>query len=140
MTRIWGPLRTVGLHIGRRGTFLLFLALLDVIFGYALLQPLPFGLSQNVLYQPFIAIMPLGWWATWWCATSALTATAAVWHRARVAAFADATLLKAGWAAGYLIGWREHLPAYARGYQSAILFGAFAFITVVISGWRENGQ
>jgi hypothetical protein len=112
----------------------------DVILGYGLTQPLPFGLTRDVVYAPFVTIMPLSWWAAWWYGAAALAAVAAVWHRAQLAAFPLAALLKSGWTAGYLIGWLDDLPAYNRGYQSAIIFAAFAFVTLIVSGWRENGR
>lgn len=127
-------------HIGRRGAYLLFLSLIDLVLGYALIQPLPLGLSRQAVYQPFVEIMPLPAWVLCWFVTAALTALAALWHRARPAVFGAAALLKTGWGAGYLAGWLGHYPLYTRGYQTASIFVAFALMTLLISGWRENGR
>lgn len=125
-------------HIGRRGAYLLFLCLLDLILAYSLLQALPFGISRDVLYHPFIQIMPLRAWALWWAITGVLAGTAAVVHALRPPVFALAAGLKTAWASGYVLGWLHHEPAYVRGYQTGVIFGAFALITVLVSGWREN--
>lgn len=127
-------------HVGRRGAFLLFLTLLDAALGYALVQALPFGLNTAVLYYPFVAVMPLPWWATWWWATGLLAAVAAGWHPARAAAFGAAALLKAAWATGWLVGWLSAMPAFGSGYQQAAIFGAFGGLVLLVSGWRENDR
>ncbi len=140
MTTAMRQIRRVAHHVGRRGAFLLFLTLLDVVLGFALTQPLPYGLSARVFYQPFVSIMPLGLWAAWWLATGCMTAVAAVWHRARPATFAAASLIKTAWGLGYLIGWAGGQAAFTRGYLGAATFLAFAAIVLTLAGWRENGQ
>lgn len=124
--------------VGRRGAYLLFLSLLDFVIGYGLFQPAPLGLSQQVVYGPFLDIMPLNVWGWWWLGTGVLAAVAAVWHEARPYAFSAASLIKVAWAIGYLYGWIEGLPAFSRGYYSAAIFLAFAGLTLTVSGWQEN--
>lgn len=131
--------RAVADRVGRRGIFLGFLALLDIVIGYALVQDLPLGLSVAVLYEPFVRIMPIGVWSSVWIGGGLLCAVAVLWPRARPTAFAVGAAVKTGWALGYLIGWAEGLPVYTRGYQSAVIWGAFALVMLVVSGWRENG-
>lgn len=127
-------------HVGRRGAFLIFLALLDVVLGYAIVQPLPFGLTRAALYQPFVEIMPLQAWAAWWMATGVLAGIAAVWTRLRPVAFGAGALIKIAWSLGYLIGWVERVPAFSRGYQTAAIYLSFGLVTLLISSWRENGR
>ena len=133
-------LRRLGCHIGRRGAFLLFLALLDVIVALSLTRPLPFGLTYPVVYGPMLEIAPINWWAGWWLLTGVLVGTAAAWHRIQPYAFGAAALIKTAWASCYVIGWVEGLPAYSRGYQTAAIFLAFAAVVLIVSGWRENGR
>ncbi len=127
-------------HVGRRGAFLLFLALLDGVVAYSLTQPLPLNLAPRVVYGPMMDIAPITWWAGWWAATSALCLSAAAWRRAHIAAFGAGGLIKAAWAACYLTGWVEHLPLYTRGYQTAAIYVAFAGVVLLVAGWRENGS
>lgn len=127
-------------HIGRRGAFLAFLALVDEVIGYSLTQPLPFRLSRDVLYEPFVHVAPLKWWAGAWIGIGLVAALATVWHRARVVMFGLGTALKTAWALGYLAGWIRHDSAYIRGYQTAAIFASFAAVTLLVAGWRENGQ
>jgi hypothetical protein len=134
-----GRLRHVACHVGRRGAFLAFLAVLDVVIGYGLTQPLPLGLTPRVLYAPMMDIAPLAVWAAWWVATGLLCAVAAVVYRLRWPTFGAAALVKTAWASCYLTGWVEHLPLYARGYQTALIYGLFAAVVMLIAGWRENG-
>lgn len=128
------------LYIGRRGAFLAFLAVLDVIVGRSLIDTLPFGLTAELVYAPFVAIMPITWWAAWWILTAAAAAAAAFIQRLRTAVFGCCALIKVAWGAGYLYGWSSDEPAFTRGYQTATIFFFFALIVVLISGWRENGR
>jgi hypothetical protein len=58
-------LRTVTLRVGRRGAFLLFLALLDFVYAYGL--PFP-GAAANTsaTYRFLAAVAPLDAWALLW--------------------------------------------------------------------------
>jgi hypothetical protein len=127
-------------RIGRRGAFLGFLALLDLVVGFSLTQPLPFGLTAKVLYQPFVMIMPLRLWALWWISTGLVALVACVWTRIRPAMFGLGALLKTAWGLGYLVGWAADMPAFGRGYYGTAVWISFAFVTLTVAGWRENGE
>lgn len=135
---VW--LRYAMRHVGRRGGYLTFLALVDVTVAYALLQPLPLNLDRRPFYAPFVAVMPLSWWAAWWLGTGLLAAAAAVCHALRPVTFSAAAALKTVWGLGYLAGWVLDLPAFTRGYQTAMIYTAFALVTLLVAGWRENDQ
>lgn len=125
-------------RLGRRGAFLLFLAALDAVVGYSERAPLPWGLTTRQVYQSFIDVMPInGWVAAAWT-VGALCAVGAVWHPARNAAFSAAELLKVSWGAVYLCGWLNDDPGMIRGYLSAVIWFGFAFVVLLVSGWREN--
>jgi len=130
--------RWIGVHVGRRGAFLLFLGLLDLVAAYALTITPPFGLPPRLIYQPFVVIAPLVVWAWAWAVTGIAALTAAVWPRARPPVFALAAFLKVAWASGYVIGWLGGYAAYSRGYQTAAIWLAFAGIVLLVSGWRER--
>ncbi|SRR6266705_3088201 len=130
--------RRVGRFVGRRGAFLVFLALLDLVLGYGLTQPLPLGLKPRTIYGPMMDLAPIRWWAIWWVLTGLLCLVGALADRVQTAAFVGAAVIKTAWACCYLVGWREHLPAFNRGWQSAAIFGAFAGVVLLISGWQEN--
>jgi hypothetical protein len=138
--RFPSPLHRLARKVGRRGAFLLFLTLLDVTLAYSLRRPLPFGLSSAAFYKPFIDVMPLEVWSWWWLGTGVLVAVAAFVPRIRPVVFGFAAFIKMVWGAGYFAGWLHHYPAYSRGYQTAVIFGGFAMIVLLVSGWRENGR
>lgn len=132
-------LRRVGQHVGRRGAYLLFLFLLDETVAYSLTQPLPLGISRHLAYQPFTDLAPLPVWMWAWALTGLLVLAGALLPRVQWVAFPFAALIKTAWAAGYLVGWLSGYVLYSRGYQTAGIFMAFAAVTLIVSGWRENG-
>lgn len=134
------PLRRLGRHVGRRGAYLLFLALLDITVAYSLTQPLPLGLTRGQVYRPFTDLAPFAVWVWTWAGVGLLAFAAAFVHGLRVAVFGAAALMKVAWAAGYLSGWVSGYPLYTRGYQTAAIYVAFAAVTLIVSGWRENSQ
>lgn len=125
-------------HIGRRGAFLLFLALLDAVIGYSLRAPLPYGLTTRQVYGTFVQIMPIGAWAEAWNTTGLVLLVAAFWRRLRPVAFALAAMLKTAWASVYLYGWVSGDPLMVRGYLQASIWLSFAVMILLVSGWREN--
>lgn len=135
---LMGVATRVGRHVGRRGAYLLFLALLDLVIGYSLAQPTALPIPTTVLYRPFVTIMPMSAWITAWIVVGLGCLAAACWHPPRWLMFGLATLLKMAWASGYLVGWVGHMPLYVRGYQTAMIFGGLGLITYLVAGWQEN--
>jgi hypothetical protein len=120
-------------RIGRRGSFLLFLTVLDLMYGYSLLFPTPQSLS-NPTSLFLIKVMPLWAWAMLWLAVGIICLICA--FRAKDAfGFAAAMFLKVIWGTMFLLGWT--FVGVERGYLSATFWYAFAFTVFLIAGWPE---
>lgn len=120
-------------QVGRRGIFLLFLALLDAASAYRLAWPDPAVLS-NRSYQYLASIAPLNAWSVAWFVVAAACLVGAFMTRDAFA-FAAAAFLKFLWAAVYVIGWILYdLP---QGYFSAVIWAFAAVVVLVISTWPE---
>lgn len=133
MTRLaawWRRLRT---RIGRRGSALLFFALVDLVFA-ASLAAAPPSTSQSSAYAFLATILPLNAWAIPWAAVGGMCLVYAAQTEDRPA-FIAASGLKVGWGVLYLAGWL--VGEIPRGYVSAVVWLAFAGFVAVISGWPE---
>ncbi|MBO2461660.1 hypothetical protein [Actinomadura violacea] len=130
--RIQHAARRACLRVGRRGTFLLFLALLDWVYGaslcghYARISP---------TYQFAAQVLPLHAWAAVWVGVGLVCGAFAPARNDQLA-FGAAIALKIVWGGLGLLGWLvEDIP---RGYVSAVIWMAFAGVVLLIAGWREN--
>jgi hypothetical protein len=121
-------------RVGRRGAWLLFLALVDLVYGFGL----PELLRRPPARLAFLAeILPSGVWVGMWVAVGLTCLVQAFAIRDRIA-FAAATMLKVLWGTVYLVGWMLlNLP---RGQVGAVVWLALAGVTVLIAGWRENWE
>jgi hypothetical protein len=119
-----------GLHlgrVGRRGSFLIFLALLDLLFGYSLLTPA--GPQGEVdLYLPEDA------WAWIWIGVGVVCLFSAFVKSDRIAFTLAATLLIM-WSGLMAIIW--HVDRIPRGWVSAVIFFAFGIVCLIVSSWPE---
>jgi hypothetical protein len=116
-------------RIGRRGCYLLFLALLDVFIAYAMT---PFtAVAQLPFYRYISSYLPLQAWAGIWVGVGVICAVQAFAHRDYVG-FAVAVLLKLTWAALYLTA---DIP---RGWVVATIWLGFGGVTAIIASWPES--
>jgi hypothetical protein len=121
-------------HIGRRGASLLFLALLDLVFGFSLAAPAPEALrSPTAVFISGVA--PLWFWALLWTTVGLLCLVGAFIHRDRVA-FAAAVSVKVLWGSLYLAGWAT--GGLDRGWAAAVIWLPMAAWIAIISGWPEK--
>jgi hypothetical protein len=127
------PFRRLAHRIGRRGCFLLFLALVDVLIAYSMT---PFtAVAQLPLYRHFTEYLPLQVWAAIWTAVGLTCAVQAFAHRDHFA-FALASALKFTWAALYLSAWTiDDIP---RGWVGAVIWIGFGGVTAIIASWPES--
>lgn len=123
-------------RIGRRGAFLLFLAMLDFVYGYALLYPTPTALNSTA-YQFLISILPLQVWGALWIAVGLLCLIYAFMKRDAVG-YGAAVFLKILWATIFFLGWL--FAGVERGYLSSVIWGSFAAILILIASWPERPQ
>ncbi len=113
--------------MGHRGAFLLFLAVLDILYGYSLLtDQIPVALAY-----PFLSEMT--WGIIWITVGAACFLGAFVKKRDRVA-FALASILKTAWALRYMWLWHE---GNLRAWIAIVVWLAFAATVLVIASWPE---
>lgn len=119
-------LRKLMYRIGHRGAFLIFLFLLDELYGFSLLEdPFPPGIHWFI--QPHT-------WAYVWMVTGALLLTGVIF-RADYFQFALASLIKVAWAFTWVRIWIfNDVP---RAWVSAIIWLAFAALVTVVATWTE---
>lgn len=115
-------------RIGRRGGFLLFLAILDMIYGYFLLLP-PASVAPQ-LYP----LLPRFAWAICWLAVAAICVVGSVRKHDRLA-YGFAALLKAGWGLRFAYLWYLGVPF---SWVSMVIWLCFAGTVVMVSGWPEE--
>ena len=116
-------------HVGRRGGFLLFLALLDVVYGYALIRHPLAG------PHPFRLLLPVGVWAGLWIAAGAACVAQAPMRRDKLAFSVQATL-DAAWSALWAQLWIvQRVPD---GWLSVVIWAVFAATVVMVAGWPEG--
>ncbi len=112
-------------RIGHRGAFLLFLAVLDVLFGYALLQP------HVILFRTILSSTE---WSALWLGTGTICLIQAFMKWDRIA-FTLAIGLKTAWGMLMLHWWLvQHQPL---GWISIIIWWSFAAVIGVVASWPE---
>jgi len=118
--------------VGRRGAFLLFLALLDFVYAFALYFPGAAAITPIYLYLSNTA--PLEVFATLWAIVGVLCSIYA-FRKEDAPAFAAAIFIKASWAVIFLLGWL--FADVDRGYLTGAVWGAFAAVVGLISTWPD---
>ncbi len=123
-------------HVGRRGEFLLFLVLLDFLYGLSLLRP-----AQEARRSPstgfLMEVMPLPWWALLWLSVGGLCLVGA-FARADRFAFAAAAALKVLWGVMFLLGWLTGV--IERGWVAAVIWLVFAGWVFRLASWPEPAE
>lgn len=120
-------------QIGRRGSFLAFLFLLDAIYAYSLFFPTTQSL-QTPTSVFLLHIAPLWVWGLLWGAAG-LVCLFYAFHRNDAPGFAAAMFMKTLWSLTFLLGWL--FAGVERGYLTATIWGAFAAVCLLISTWPE---
>ena len=113
---------------GRRGVFLLFLALLDLSYGYGLLAEPPVGRFDDLLL-PWVA------WGWIWTAIGVICA-AGIFAKYDGFAFSGCSALFAGWAMLYV---QLQVQGIGRSWISAVVWAAFALAVLMVAGWPDPG-
>jgi hypothetical protein len=126
------PGRLVSL-VGRRGYFLLFLALLDMVYAFSIAFPS----RQARISATFRFLDEAGslyFWASLWAAAG-LACLVFAFRKTDWPGFAAAMAIKALWAVMFLFGWA--FVGIDRGYLTATIWGAFGLLVWLISTWPE---
>lgn len=121
-------------RVGRRGTTLLFLALLDVVFAGSLFHPQAEA-ARSASTRFLADLAPLWAWGGLWLAVAALC-TVGAFRRNDRWAFTAAMALKVLWGGVYIFGWA--IAGLDRGWLGGVVWWAFAAFVYVVSGWPEE--
>lgn len=133
--RVAAALRRAATRVGRRGAFLLFLAMLDLVYAYSLLFPAAEA-ARSASLRFVAGVAPLWVWALAWFIPGVLCAVQA-FRRSDRAAFAAAMCIKVLWGGLFVAG--SITGQIDRAYVGAVVWLAFALVVGLISTWPEPG-
>jgi hypothetical protein len=128
-TALWARTKRLGRRLGHRGAFLLFLAVLDFSYGYALLSA-----SVTALRSSPDLLLPMHVWGWVWMAAGAVCLSGTV-SRHDWPQFIVAATLKTAWAAVYADTWIVQNRADA--WVSVVVWASFALTVLVVASWPE---
>jgi hypothetical protein len=121
-------------RIGRRGSALLFFALVDAVYGWGL-HTLPPVYAKSPAFSFYLRVLPLDAWAWWWAVTG-LVCLVGAFAKNDWFAFAFAMLIKFAWGVVSLLAWIDDKVYF--GYATAAIWLAFAGFVLVVAGWPEQ--
>jgi hypothetical protein len=113
-------------HAGRRGAFLAFLTVLDIVYGYSLIV-----LPRASLHLSLV--LPLHAWGWIWVGTAVCCASGIFLQRDRVP-YAIAALVKTAWGLTFAWLWYQGLPEW----PSVVIWLSFALVVILVAGWPEK--
>jgi hypothetical protein len=120
-------------RLGYRGAFLLFLAAIDVVYGWFLVNPTP----EQTRTSQFVwrdHIMPTEAWGVIWLTVAFILAVSAFLKQDRIG-YAAAIALKLGWA--FIAAVAALSGSVQGGWSSVAIWGGFAGLTIMESGRAE---
>ncbi len=120
-------------RVGRRGTFLIFLSVLDAVYAISLFNPAP-EVARSASVRWVEQMAPLWVWGGLWAVIGGLCLVYAFKRQDRIG-FGAAVLLKVLWGTIYLLGWA--FVGLDRGYLSTVIWLSLAVLTAVVSTWPE---
>lgn len=124
---------TILSRVGRRGSILIILAIVDVAYGYSLIGPSSDALgTAAITWRQHFA--PLWVWGGVWLAVAAILIVSAFLRNDAIGYLA-AIVLKIGWSLTTLLSWL--FGGVERGWLSAIVWMVVAAMVWVIAGWPE---
>lgn len=119
--------------VGRRGEFLLFLVILDVLYGLSLMRPAA-TTAQAPTIRFLAELMPLPGWGLLWLAVGGVCLGGAFVRTDRFA-FAAAAALKVLWGTLFALGWAAGV--IERGWVGAVIWLVFAAWVMRLASWPE---
>lgn len=129
-----------GLHLGRRGAFLVLFGAVYLLVGYSYLtlSPVSVVAVRRSLHLA-LNVAPLTVWGWVWIAAGAAAVVCGVFCVGRKGAgFATAVVMPALWAGVYLAGWLNNdIP---RGWVSAAIYAALAGGVATVAGMSDSDE
>lgn len=130
---VFSPHRRLGYQVGRRGAILLILSVIDVSYGASLISP-PADSLTTAAIQWRQHYAPMFVWGVCWLVIGMVLIVSA-FRRADAVGYSAAIGWKIVWALTTLASWI--FGNVERGWVAAIIWGTFAGMVWVISGWPE---
>jgi len=127
---MFGWIGSIGRAVGRRGSYLLFLAMLDFAYGYSLTFLRSFASTAKV-----DLLLPINAWIAIWWIVGTICLVQAFMKMDRVA-YSLAVALKVTWGLTMLLAWVQGTSE--RGWVSAVIFIGFGLLTSIVSYWPEQ--
>lgn len=118
-------------RVGRRGSYLIFLGLLDFLFGWSLVAPV----TPTIWRGQYLLLSPSVWGWIWIGVGIFLFQQA--FTRVDRFGYVAAVLIKFLWGSVALYDWL-HSPIDPRGWVSVVIWYAFAVLTAIVSYWPEH--
>ena len=115
-------------RLGRRGSVLLILGTLDLLYGISLLEQAPVVFTPG--HEP---VIPVTVWAWLWIASAIVCYTGA-WRKHDRWHFAFSAAIKMGWAAEFIHLWDLGVP---RAWVSAVIWVALDLILLIVASWPD---
>lgn len=136
---MWEQLETVThsarRRIGRRGASLMIFGVVDIAYGWSLLDPLSRASAlESLSYRLLFLWIPAGAWAALWLGVAAVCFIQACCVEDR-AAFGCAIGIKVMWALGLYGSWVVYDAP--RAWSAAVVWIVLACLVSIISGWPE---
>lgn len=123
---VWGTLRWIIYHAGRRGAFLAFLTILDSVYGYSIIE-----LPRAAFHLDLI--IPVHAWGWLWIGTAGCCASGIFLRTDRIP-YSIAALMKAAWGLTFAWVWYQGPPEW----PSVVVWLSFALIVTLVAGWPEK--
>jgi len=116
-------------RVGHRGAFLLFLSLLDFLYGYSLFSTARQGSHLDL-------ILSLTAWGVIWVAVGAVLLVGSFVKKDQIP-YGLAATIKAAWACAWVKMWL-FFHAMPLAWVSVVIWSAFSAIVVIVSTWPED--
>ena len=125
-------LKNLGRRIGRRGSYLLFLAMLDILYGYSLIITDRYGASRTKIDL----LLSNKTWSVIWVVVGLICLWQAFVKLDRLAFIAEVNIMTT-W--GLIMFWSwAFTPTDPYGWISGTIFGGFAMLSAIVSFWPEQ--
>lgn len=119
---------------GKRGASCLWFGIVFIVIGLSFATgELPPTVQMNL--QFLSSVLPLEIWGTFWTLGGLLFLVGSLWKKIQLTAFMVGIAITANWSAGYAI--QAAFGESSRGWVSAVIYGFFAVLILLISTWAE---